>query len=275
MRRLSWMLTLCLTLAPVGGALVTAACGDDGGDTGATSGKRVALRTRIEAAKVSEPFAVSKGWTVTLSAASVSVASLYYYDGPSPIAHAAPPARSRWSALWQPSVAWAHPGHYQPGTTRGEMLSPWSVDLFAGASDLPAGDGISGLYRSGQFGYGAPTAGPAAGALGGAAVSVTGSATKEAAETVHFTMSVSLERLSQEVADGHIKGCIFDESDVQSDGTVTVTVSPAVWLGYVNFEGIAPGSPGAPTVIQDGQVPYTLFLSGLTQLSAYRFRFAP
>ncbi|RYE89317.1 MAG: hypothetical protein EOO75_12030 [Myxococcales bacterium] len=274
MRRLSWMLTLGLTLAPVGGAVVTAACGDDGGATGATSGKRVALRTRLEAERPGEPFAASKDWTVTLTAASLSIASLYYYDGPSPIARAAPPASSRWGSLWQPAVAWAHPGHYQQGTTRGEMLSPWSVDLFAGAADLPVGDGISGLYRSGQFNFGAPSAGPAAGELGGAAVRVTGLATR-ATSTVHFTMSVSLERLSQEVNDGHIKGCIFDETDVQSDGTVTITVLPSVWLGYVNFNDVAPGSAEAPTVIQDGEVAYTLFLSGLTQLSAYRFRFAP
>ncbi|RYE86294.1 MAG: hypothetical protein EOO75_15895 [Myxococcales bacterium] len=275
MRRLSWMLTLCLTLAPVGGAVVTAACGDDGGDTGTTSGKRVALATRLEADRPGEPFAADKGWTVTLTAASLSIGSLYYFDGASPIARApAPPARSRWASLWQPALAWAHPGHYVAGATRGEVLSPWSVDLFAGVAELPAGNGVSGLYRSGQLGFGAPSQGPAAAGLEGAVVRVTGSASRESA-TVHFTMSVDLARLEQEVSGGLIKGCVFEETDVQSDGTVTVTVLPAVWFRNVNFDAVAPGSAEAPTVIGGDEVPYLVFLSGITQLSAYRFRFTP
>ena len=276
MRALSWWLTLALTLAPVGGAFVSAATGcDDGGDAGSTTGKRVTFATTIGADSPGTAFTRDDGWTVTLTEASVAIGSLYYYDGSPPISRAPSPAPDwRWTSLWQPSVAHAHPGHYVAGNALGEMLSPWSADLFAGTTALPLGDGVTGLYRSGRFDFAAPSAGPAASGLAGSVAHAAGTATKDAT-TVHFTVSADMTALGKQVAEGKVEGCVFEEVNVAGNGTVSVTVKPSVWFELVDFASVAPGTASAPTVIAPGDPAHLGFVIGVTQLSAYRFRFTP
>lgn len=290
MRSLTCCIFLLLTVAPLVGAGVTAATGcDDGGDGTATSGKRVTLGTRLEAVSPGEPFTTleGKGWKVTLSQASLATGPLYYFDGVAAFTQApAPRPRWRWSSLLGPSVAWAHPGHYVPGEARGQVLQPWSADLFAGPVELPAGEGISGLYRSGRFAFATPTAGPAAASLGTSVAAVAGVAEKDGV-TVHFKMSADLATLAARATEGRVEGCAFDEVDVQQNGTVTVSVTPSVWFNLVDFTGVAPGSADAPTTLTavvagatDAAViaannAYLGFVIGLAQTTAYRFRFSP
>ena len=204
------------------------------------------------------------------------LASLYYFDGAPPTSEARLRRRSapRWTSLWQPSVAHAHPGHYVAGTALGQMLSPWSVDLFAGPAELPAGDGVTGTYRSGRFDFGAPTAGPAATALAGSIAHAAGTAVK-GDTTVYFTVSADMTALGAQVIDGQIEGCVLDEVDVASSGTVTVAVRPSVWFDLVDFDAVAPGTAAAPTVIDPGSAPHKGFVIGLSRATAYHFHFSP
>lgn len=249
-------------------------CEDGAGDD-ATSGKRITLKTRLEAASPGEPFTTGLGWKVTLTGASVATGPLYYFDGTPPFAQAPRrPRRGALAGLLGPSVAWAHPGHYVPGNARGQVLQPWSADLFAGVTELPAGDGISGVIRSGRFSFATPSAGPAAGALGANVASAEGRAEKDGV-TIHFRVAADLAALSARAPEGRVEGCTFEEADAQGDGTVTATIKPGVWFNLVDFRAVAPGTAGAPTTIQPGEDAHLGFLVGLAQLSAYRFRFSP
>jgi hypothetical protein len=154
------------------------------------------------------------------------------------------------------------------------VLQGWSADLFAGSTDLPAGDGITGVFRSGRFSFAAPSGGPAAGALGGNVAVAEGVAEKDGT-TVHFRVAADLATLSTRAPEGRIDGCVFEEVDVQGDGTVEVEVRPSVWFNLVDFAGVAPGTAEAPTTLQAGESAHLGFLVGLSQLSAYRFRFVP
>jgi hypothetical protein len=68
---------------------------------------------------------------------------------------------------------------------------------------------------------------------------------------------------------------VFEEFDVTSDGTVTLTVAPKVWFDLVDFSGLDSGSDDAPTSIGAGLRAHTAFALGVAQLSAYRFGFSP
>ena len=62
----------------------------------------------------------------------------------------------RW---WAIREAHAHPGHYEAGGTIGEMLTPTSVDLVQGVTDLGTGPGITGTALSARFSFQAPPEG--------------------------------------------------------------------------------------------------------------------
>ena len=259
--------TLLLVLPGVAG------CGEDGAED-ATSGRRITLRTRAEAASPGEPFTTGLGWKVTLKEAILATGPLYYFDGAPPLARAPRAPRGRLAAWFGPSLAWAHPGHYVPGNARGQVLDPWTVDLFAGPADLPSGDGITGLYRSGRVSFAAPSAGPLAASLGSTVAAASGTAEKDGT-LIHFRVSTDLATLSTRAPQGHVDGCVFEEIDVQAEGTVTLTIRPSVWFNLVDFSAVAPGTPEAPTAINPGENAHLGFLTGLAQLSAYRFRFTP
>jgi hypothetical protein len=250
-------------------------CEEEAADGGATSGRRITLQTRLEAAAPGDPFTTGLGWKVTLTKAAVATGPLYYFDGAPPFAAAPRRPRRGAPARWLgPSVAWAHPGHYVPGNARGQVLQGWSADLFAGPTELPPGDGITGVFRSGRFSFATPAGGPAAEMLGSNVAVAEGRAEKDGA-TVHFRVATDLATLATRAPEGRVDGCVFEEVDVQRDGTVVVQVRPGVWFNLVDFTGVAPGTAEAPTTIQPGESAHLGFLVGLAQLSAYRFRFEP
>src|SRR5690606_26165593 len=147
-----------LGLAPVAG------CGD-----GATSGRRVALTTRVAVAATT--FTNAAGFDVELTRALVSIGPLRYVEG-APFARR--PLLERLVAI---RTAHAHPGHYHEGGVLGEMLTPTSVDLGAlgeEALELGAGTGITGTALSARFTFRAPPEGPYADALGEHVVVVEG-----------------------------------------------------------------------------------------------------
>lgn len=259
--------TTILFLLAVATSVALVACGE-----AETTGRRVVLRTRITSdATAGTPFTASSGWTITLDRALIATGTFYYYDGPPAIAARRGPAR--WLAALSPiATAHAHPGHYDQGRTRGQMLSPSSADLLAGPAMLEDGAGVTGSLRSGSFSFGGPSAGPVAAALGGETVLVAGRATRGEA-TVHFQMAAKLADIARSAREGVVPGCPFEPADVEADGTVTLTVRPRVWFNLVDFSDLAPGTPAAPTVIAPEHLAHIGFVLGLAQLGAYRFSF--
>lgn len=235
---------------------------------GQTTGKRVLLETELTSDLSSDRrFTTGAGWEVELDAAMLSTGALYYFDG-EPAFTSLPPRLDWKKELFQAispiSTAYAHPGHYIAGNAKGQVLAPYSADLLDGATKFPAGEGISGEYRSATFSFAAPTVGPAADMLDGHAAFARGRATKDG-ETIEFTAVAELADIERTAKDGEVTGCQFETADVESDGKVTITVHPRTWFNLVDFrESFEP----------DG-VARIAFALGLAQLSAYHLQFTP
>ncbi len=232
-------------------------------ESDATSGKRVALATQFRAVDVTSGFTTGAGYTVALTKALLATGPLYYFEG-APIEARGP----AWSLV---KSAFAHPGHYQPGDNNGEMLTEWSVDLLAGPADLPAGKGVTGLYRSGTFSFGQGGAGPVASALDGHVVLVEGSATALGQERP-FVAFADVQDLIDASGELVLEGCPFDEADVRSDGTVVITVNLPLWLDQVDFAAVTL-DPSGTAVLERGTSPHKAFLHGLRKAAAYRFSY--
>jgi hypothetical protein len=263
-----------LSVVSSGGALGLAlsieAC-----SAGATSGDRVVLDTRVELAPSAQSFTTAMGWDVTLSRVLLSTGPFYYFDGPPPVVQAAP--KLRWPSPLEAlglGEAFAHPGHYKAGDALGQMLDSWSIDLLAGSADLPAGAGVTGLYRSASFSFTAPPEGPMASAMESHAAIAEGVATRPGMAPLRFVASAELADIERSAADGYIDGCHFEEVDIEQEGRVVVRVNPKVWFDLVDFAELAPAASDTPVPFPHDSQPKLAFALGLAQLSAYEFSFS-
>ena len=252
-------------------------CGDS--TTASTAGTRVVLRTAITADPTARTrFTTNFGWKVTLERAALGVGALYYFNGTPAFTQIRPSLLQQVGRFFE-GTAHAHPGHYQPGDALGQMLTPSSFDLLAGErGTLPDGDGVSGTFRSARFVFAQTATGPAAGELGGHVAYARGVAEKADGTTptpIHFELSADYADVAKQAVSGQVDGCVFAEADVSTDGTVTLMVSPSVWLNVVDFSAVAPGSSDSPTSVAVTEKAGIGFVSGLTQLDAYAFSYAP
>jgi hypothetical protein len=248
------------------------ACGSE-----ETGGQRVVLGTRIALdPAASAGFQTAAGWSVTLSKAVVATGPLYYFDGAPPLVRVAP-QRSWQFALRVLGVgtAHAHPGHYEAGNALGQMLQAWSLDLLAGPTELPAGEGVSGVYRSARFSFQTPAEGPMAGALEGHLAIVEGRAEKSGEEPRVFRAVADFLDVQRSASLARVEGCEFSELDIEADGVVTVLVRPEVWFELVDFAELEPGSVQERSEFAADSQPKIAFAQGLAQLSAYKFSYSP
>jgi hypothetical protein len=236
------------------------ACGD-----ASTSGRRVRLDLEIEGSPLARSgFVNARGWTVTLSSALVSTGAVYYHDGET-LLSAASPGRRLFETLTIPR-AFAHPGHYEPGNVKGEMLTGSSADLLS-RTRLGAGPGISGPVRSATFSYGAPPTGPFAGALG-AHVAVLEGVAEKGGDARTFRAEIDASDVASSSGKPEIVGCPFVEADVQGDGVVTATIHVESWLDQVDFADAA-------DVIERGSLAHNQLTRGMKAALPYVFSFAP
>ncbi len=255
--------------------LSLSACADDS-ETNTTPGFRVTLETQAEL--VAGPtFTNAFDWEITLSKVYVSSGAIYYFDG-SPIESASISKPSTMSKLgflnpFAPTVAYAHPGHYQPGEAKGEMLEATSFELVAGSAKLAAGEGTSGLFRSARFTFNAPATGPEASELGNKVLVVEGTAVKGALSKV-FRLEGGEADVLDAADEPAIEGCTFDEVDVESDGVVTIHFNPEVWLDQAEFDTVADSTDGEPVLVPSDDVAAKSFVRGIKKSSAITFSFA-
>lgn len=275
-RALARALALGGSLAVAGLSLAVGmqACSSTSNET--TSGKRVVLRTRVVLDDaVTSPFTSAVGWNITLSKALASVGPFYYFDGAPPLVLRE--ERKDWhyaARLLGLGVAHAHPGHYQAGNALGQMLESRSIDLLRGASELPDGEGVTGSYRSARLTFAAPV-GKGSTGLEGHVVLAEGKAERHAEKPRFFRASADLGAVERSASQAHIEGCEFSEVDVEGNGTVTATINPKVWFDLVDFADAEAGSAAAPAEFPEDSQPQIAFVLGVTQLSAYKFRYLP
>ncbi len=251
-------------LALVAGGTPLVACSD--GDT--TTGRRVTLEVNVQADPASKQFTNAQGWNVSVTKAAIATGAFYFFDGET-IFSLAPRAPAGFSFV---KSAFAHPGHYVPGTARGEILTPSSVDLLAGGS-LGRGNGITGPVRSATFSFDAPAKGPMANELGPNVIVVEGTATK-GAETRAFRAEITSEEEKDTKGVTQIEGCPFTEVDMQADGVVTLNVKLAQWFDQVDFESVPASTDGKPVLMTEG-LPRNQLLRGTRVGLAYQFSYAP
>jgi hypothetical protein len=216
------------------------------------------------------------GWDVTVSKALLATGALAYFDGAPPSVQRTPRRNSRFAQrLLGLGLAEAHPGHYGAGDALGEMLVNYSADLLAGPLDLPAGEGVTGTYRSARFSFHAPPAGPFAAELEGHVALVEGLAQKAGEAPRYFRASADLGDLAANVSNGEVDGCEFRPVSVEGDGTVTVLIHLDVWFNLVDFAELEAGSLETPAEFAADSQPRIAFAQDLTQLSAYEFSYLP
>ncbi|HVK67439.1 MAG TPA: hypothetical protein VM694_23295 [Polyangium sp.] len=259
-------------LSIAAGALASAC-----GPAETTSGKRVALQTRIVADDgIDAPFVNAYGWSIRLSLAAVSVGPLYYFNG-APIFSASaapPPPRDRFARFLGLGLAHAHPGHYQAGDAMGQVLTSSSVDLAQGPADLPPGDGVTGLYRSGRFSYEPAPTGDAKDTLAGHVVVLEGEAQKDTLKRI-FRVEADAADVLDAYGEPRLEGCAFEgEPDVQNDGTITIHVAPSVWLDQAEFDAVPESTDGSPVVVPRDSLTFRAITRGFKKGSAATFEYS-
>ena len=271
------LLTLSATFAALGlVATLPSACGSSD-SSGGTSGKRIALTVKVAASpEASAPFNNAMGWNISLSKALIATGALYYYDGAAIFSLNAPPPKSPGQRLWETFVeksAFAHPGHYIPGNAKGEYLTPFSADLKT-ETILGQGDGVSGLVRSATFSFQSPAAGPHAAELGNHVVVLEGTATK-GAETRVFRAELDPADVVNTKNATAIEGCPFQETDMQADGVVTITIKLTQWFDQVEFDGVPNSTDGKPVAIPATAIGRNELVRGVKEGLGYSFAYAP
>lgn len=242
--------TAAIASVAIGLTLLAPSCSDE------TAGRRVTLATEVT--RDATTFTNALGWDVKVERALLSIGQLYYFDG-EPLV-----ATRRWFGV---GTAHAHPGHYVPGASVGQVLRGATVDLSAGATKLPDGAGVSGTARSGRLVLGVPPSGALAPGLAGKLVRVEGKATKGGVSKV-FVATASPGDLKDASGVDQIDGCPFAVVPIDGDGTVTLQVSLRTWLDQVDFDKAA----GDPATL-DGTEAGSAFLRGVQKAAAYRFAF--
>ncbi len=251
--------------ALLGAGLALEACGGDGAS--GTTGRRVTLHTQARPAK--EPrstFTNGVGWTVTLTKATVAMASVAYFDGEPIFSRAAAPrtrGRDPLRGLLGLRSAHAHPGHYVAGDAMGELTTPATLDLFAGTTRLADGAGVSGTYQSARFTYGAGDH--------GVVVAVEGAA-QSGATTLRFQATAALSDVLDSYGEPSLEGCAFTSADVEADGTVVIAIDPTVWLDQVDFTDVKPTADGSPSDLA-GTIAFKGFARGLKKGAGFVFSY--
>lgn len=219
---------------------VFSACGDD------TTG-RARVRFAVSARGVDTSFTTSRGWSLTVREARLSLGALRWYEGP-PIF-----ALRWWERALGVSIAHAHPGHYVPGAALADMLAPRVIDLTGASVPLDAADGVTGAAQSVHVEV-LPSA-----ALGGDTLFVRGEATMET-QTVRFRGSLPLTLALEGVpASGDIDANAWE-----------LQVSVGRWLDRVDFAALAPASPGDEVTFGADSQALNALYRGATTVGSYR-----
>lgn len=188
------------------------------------------------------------GWAVTDLIGALPLTEVRFYEGRVLVAQ------------WSPmeliiSTAHAHPGHYVPGASIAEVLTPLELDL-SKRDVLPWGEAnaVTGSYGSAKLGFGT--------------IRIRGTAVK-ADQTIRFdsgplTLAAPLE------------GIRFEHEMDTSPGRVRLEVDLGVLLSRIEFDkhGSSAGADGVIT-FDPASTAFNGFDRGVTDSGSYRFTWQP
>lgn len=248
-------------IAAVSLIVAVAACSDT------TGGKNVTHQVVLSSPLAAESYAAQNGWSVKVDRGWIGIDSIRIYDGDAAFASGSPA-----KGFFSIKRAYAHPGHYVPGTLRGEYVTPISVDLLQQSSPLGTANGISGTVRSAVFRF-SSVAAPFTSELSGNAMVIEGTATRDP-ERKTFRVEIAPDELTSSDATPTIAGSTLDAVDVQADGVITMVLVPGVWFSQMDFtmlESAAAG--GAPRVLTKSEPQRNAFVRGIKSSTGYHFRY--
>jgi hypothetical protein len=241
----------------LGAAVLLGSCGEP-----STGGERVTITTRARSDIADNPVIDSSlGWHIEVTRGELALDYLYYVSGPP-----AGLAQQRHASFSIPS-AHAHPGHYDSGDVLGELQGPVTLDLLSREAALGSGRGVTGQPRSAVV-----TLGRLRGDDAALAVVLEGVASRE---DTAIPFRAALERAAVEDPTSHlpeIDGCPFDGDAIESDGTVLLEISVAVWLDRIDFAAVSVPKTGLALLDPDTP-PHNAFRRGVAKAIGYEFRF--
>ena len=272
-RHQSWLAGRVSVGALAASAFIMSGC-SDGSDS--TTGRRILLSTTITAgAEATEPFTNSQGWTIALRKILISIGPLYYFDGAVILSQSESPNRTYelLNRFLGVRSAYAHPGHYVPGNARGQLLNATTVDLHDGPVELAVGEGVTGLVRSATFSFGATPEGSLAGQLGSHVAVVEGTATRDD-DTRVFRAELDAADVLNTKKIPAIEGCPFEQTNMQGDGKVTISIRLPEWFDQVEFDTIPAGNGGEATLIPTSSIARNELVRGMKSGEAYVFSYS-
>lgn len=201
------------------------------------------------------PFESAQGYEITLDAVELGIDHLYFVTGD--------PVGGSVSRLSWVSVAHAHPGHYAAGDTLGEMDEPKSLDLLGESRRLTRRPGVTGDAHSCVLRFGQLDAHDAA-------VYVSGRAAKDD-QVIRFEAMAALDELLNSASDlPEVPGVPLDDGFIDSDGRMTFSASPSVWLDQVDFSQLTPtDDDDEPLHFEADTQPQNSFVRGVLKAVAY------
>ncbi|MBL8922966.1 MAG: hypothetical protein JNJ54_29220 [Myxococcaceae bacterium] len=190
---------------------------------------------------------LESGWTLSELTGSMALTELRFFEGRVLV------AKRSFLADLLLATAHAHPGHYAPGASMGEVLMPLDLDL-SRRDSIAWGEAnaVTGPYGSAKLGFGA----------GG--VRVKGVATK-AGQTVRFDTGAFTRAAA-------LEGLRFEHDMDTGPGRVRLEVDLGVLLSRVEFDKAgAPAGPDGVITFAAGSAALNGFDRGVTDTSSYRF----
>ena len=94
---------------------------------------------------------------------------------------------------------------------------------------------------------------------------------KKGAETRSFVAEIDQADLLDTKGKPQIEGCPYTETDVESDGTVTLTVDVAAWFDQLELD-LLPATP-SPAKVTDVAVAKSELVRSIKGGDRYRFAF--
>jgi hypothetical protein len=71
-----------------------------------------------------------------------------------------------------------------------------------------------------------------------------------------------------------IEGCPFEPTDLQGDGTVTISIRLPYWFDQVEFETMPASLDGSPVLVPRSSIAYNELVRGMKAGDAYVFSYA-
>jgi hypothetical protein len=133
---------------------------------------------------------------------------------------------------------------------------------------------VSGNYRSARFSFQKGVVGAASTVLGTNVVVLAGTATKDA-DTRSFRFELDETDVADEVAKPIVEGCAFtpEPTDVEANGTITVSFKVSVWMDQVDFS-LLPAGP-VTGAVDKSTLPFRAVSRGVKEASTFTYAFAP